>query len=211
MRMHPRETSAPAGEGYDPIKRILDFILGSLLFVLTLPIQAIVGCLVRVNLGSPVVFKQERPGKDGRVFTLRKFRTMVDADPEVGLVADEARITPLGAKLRSTSLDELPTLWNVVKGDMSLVGPRPLLVKYLDRYTSEQARRHEVRPGVTGLAQVSGRNSLTWEEKFDLDVEYVENRSLSLDCKILCRTVTAVFARRGISHDDHVTMHEFVG
>lgn len=209
--MQQHESVRAGAKSYDPIKRILDFVVGSLLLVLTLPIQVVVAVLVRLKLGSPVMFKQERPGKDGQVFTLRKFRTMLDEDPDSGLVTDEDRMTLLGEKLRSTSFDELPTLVNVVKGDMSLVGPRPLLVRYLDRYTPKQARRHEVRPGVTGLAQVSGRNSLTWDEKFELDVEYVDNRSIKLDCLILFKTVAAVFSRRGISHDDHATMHEFVG
>lgn len=211
MLMRPHESIASIDKSYDPVKRLIDLVVGGILFVITLPFQVVIAVLVRVKLGSPVVFKQRRPGKDGRIFTLRKFRTMVDRNPELGLLHDEDRITPLGHTLRASSLDELPTLWNVVKGDMSLVGPRPLLVDYLDRYTPEQARRHEVRPGVTGLAQVSGRNTLSWEEKFELDVEYVDNRSFRLDCKILYRTIATVFTRHGVSHKDHATMHEFVG
>ncbi len=196
---------------YDPLKRAVDVAVGGAAFVVSLPIQAGVAILVRRKLGSPVFFSQPRPGKDGVVFEMRKFRTMLEVDESKGLVTDEQRMTRFGALLRSTSLDELPTLWHVVKGDMSLVGPRPLLVRYLERYTPEQARRHEVRPGVTGLAQVSGRNAITWEEKFAKDVEYVDRRSLRLDLWILWCTVAQVLKRDGISAEGEVTMSEFVG
>jgi lipopolysaccharide/colanic/teichoic acid biosynthesis glycosyltransferase len=196
---------------YDPVKRGLDVVVGSAALILSAPLQLALAVLVRRKLGSPVLFRQSRPGKDGRIFELAKFRTMLEPDESRGLVTDEQRMTPFGAFLRSTSLDELPTLWNVVRGDMSLVGPRPLLVRYLDRYTPLQARRHEVRPGVTGLAQVSGRNAITWPEKFAKDVEYVDHRSLSLDVKVIWRTVAQVVRRDGISADGDVTMPEFTG
>ena len=198
-------------KSYDVVKRTLDVVIGSLVLALSAPLQLVLASLVRRRLGSPVLFRQRRPGKDGRIFELVKFRTMREPDPAAGLVSDADRMTPFGAFLRSTSLDELPTLWNVVKGDMSLVGPRPLLVQYLDRYTAEQARRHEVRPGVTGLAQVSGRNAITWPEKLAKDVEYVDRRSLALDAKVIWRTVAQVVRRDGISADGDVTMPEFTG
>lgn len=196
---------------YDPVKRGIDVVVGSAALILTAPLQAVLALVIRRKLGSPVLFRQLRPGKDGEIFELAKFRTMLEPDESRGLVTDEQRMTPFGAFLRSTSLDELPTLWNVVRGDMSLVGPRPLLVRYLDRYTPEQARRHEVRPGVTGLAQVSGRNAITWEEKFAKDAEYVDRRSLALDAKVIWRTVAQVVRRDGISADGDVTMPEFTG
>ncbi len=198
-------------KNYDVAKRALDVVIGSVALVAFAPVQAVVALLVKRNLGSPVLFKQARPGKDGEVFELVKFRTMLSPDPDRGLVTDEQRMTRFGAFLRSTSLDELPTLWNVVVGDMSLVGPRPLLVQYLDRYSAEEARRHEVRPGITGLAQVSGRNAITWNEKFAKDVEYVDRRSLRSDAAILWRTVAQVLKRDGISADGDVTMPEFMG
>jgi len=179
--------------------------------VLSLPIQAATAALIRLRLGSPVLFRQTRPGLGGRPFEMRKFRTMVDLDPARNLVTDDDRMTPLGLRLRALSLDELPTLWNVVRGDMSLVGPRPLLMRYLDRYTSEQARRHEVRPGITGLAQVNGRNAISWEEKFAWDVAYVDNMSLGEDLRIVAATVGAVVRRDGISAEGHETMPEFLG
>jgi lipopolysaccharide/colanic/teichoic acid biosynthesis glycosyltransferase len=191
------------------VKRGLDVVAAAALLVLSSPVQAVVAVLVAARLGRPVLFTQERPGLNAKVFTLMKFRTMANPDPAKGLVTDEERLTQLGRALRATSLDELPTLWNVLRGDMSLVGPRPLLVRYLPRYTAEQARRHEVRPGITGLAQVSGRNAISWEEKFALDVEYVDNQSLGLDLSILWRTVTAVLRRDGISQEGHATMPEF--
>jgi len=196
---------------YDAAKRVLDFIGAGTVFAISLPVQGVVAAAVAAALGKPVLFRQERPGLDGKVFTLVKFRTMKDADPANGLITDEQRLTKFGRFLRSTSLDELPTLLNVIRGDMSLVGPRPLLTRYLDRYTPQQARRHEVRPGVTGLAQVRGRNAISWDRKFDLDVEYVDHRSFRLDVKILMLTVAAVLKRDGITADEHVTMHEFMG
>jgi len=194
---------------YDATKRALDASVAAVGLVATAPLQAVVALAVLAKHGRPVLFRQPRPGKDGRVFELVKFRTMLL--PDARRVSDADRLTPLGRFLRSTSLDELPTLWNVLKGEMSLVGPRPLLVQYLDRYSPEQARRHEVRPGITGLAQVRGRNSLDWDDKFALDVEYVDNRSLGLDLRILWETVAVVLLRRGISADGHVTMSEFRG
>lgn len=197
------------GAAYDPLKRTIDIVVAAVGLLLTSPLQAIIAVLVRRNLGSPVLFRQRRPGKDERVFELVKFRTMRDADPRRGLVTDADRITPFGAALRSTSLDELPTLWNVLKGDMSLVGPRPLLVQYLSRYSESQRRRHEVRPGITGLTQVSGRNALSWGEKFRLDIEYVDQRSLVVDLQIIARTIYVTVARRGISAEGDATMPEF--
>ncbi len=183
----------------------------SVALVLSAPFQVVLAGLVKKKLGSPVLFRQQRPGKDEKIFELVKFRTMLEPDPAAGLVSDADRMTPFGSFLRSTSLDELPTLWNVVKGDMSLVGPRPLLVRYLDRYSPEQRRRHEVRPGLTGLAQVGGRNSLGWADKFALDVEYVEKRSLWLDAKLIAATFAKVARRDGIAADGDVTMPEFFG
>jgi lipopolysaccharide/colanic/teichoic acid biosynthesis glycosyltransferase len=173
---------------------------------------AVVALIVRTQIGSPVLFRQARPGRDGRVFMLVKFRTMADARDERGeLLPDALRLTTWGRLLRASSLDELPELWNVIRGDMSLVGPRPLLVSYLDRYTAEQSRRHEVRPGITGLAQVNGRNALCWEDRFALDVRYVDTCSFGLDTRILFRTIGNVVARRGISEPGHATAQEFMG
>lgn len=194
---------------YDPVKRAIDVVVSAAGLVVTAPIQALVGFAVYQRMGNPVFFKQDRPGKDGKVFKMIKFRTMLE--PDETHVTDAERLTKLGQFLRKTSLDELPTLWNVFKGDMSLVGPRPLLVSYLDLYTPEQARRHEVRPGVTGLAQVSGRNAVSWEDRFSYDVEYVDNRSLKLDFEILLKTVRAVLIREGISQEGHATMPQFTG
>lgn len=196
---------------YDPWKRLIDIIAAAVALVVTSPLQLAIACVVRSRLGSPVLFRQERPGKGEHIFTLVKFRTMLPIDEAAGRVTDEHRLTRLGSLLRSTSLDELPTLWNVLKGDMSLVGPRPLLVQYLPLYSLDQRRRHEVRPGVTGLAQVGGRNALSWEEKFDLDVEYVECRSLSLDMRVLARTLGRVLKRDGISEQGSATMTAFTG
>lgn len=196
---------------YDSVKRALDIAAALVLLVATMPVQLVVALLVAGKLGRPVLFRQPRPGRDGCVFTLLKFRSMKSVDEDRGLIADSDRLTAFGRKLRSSSLDELPTLWNVLRGDMSMVGPRPLLVEYLDRYTPEQGRRHEVRPGVTGLAQVQGRNSISWEEKFALDVDYVERRSVLLDARLLVATVRVVFGQRGISSSDHVTMPKFGG
>jgi lipopolysaccharide/colanic/teichoic acid biosynthesis glycosyltransferase len=184
-------------------------VVGGAALVATLPIQAVIAVAVRRSMGAPVLFRQPRPGKDAVVFELVKFRTMHHPDAE--RVTDGERLTSLGRFLRSTSLDELPTLWNVVKGDMSLVGPRPLLVEYLPRYTAEQARRHGVRPGVTGLAQVSGRNALSWEERLALDIDYVDRRTMTLNCRILMATISSVLLRRGISADGEATMSAFLG
>jgi lipopolysaccharide/colanic/teichoic acid biosynthesis glycosyltransferase len=190
--------------GYERAKRAIDVSVGSALLVVSLPLQAAVAVAIRRSMGAPVLFRQPRPGKDGVVFELVKFRTMRHPDAEH--VTDAERLTPLGRFLRSTSLDELPTLWNVVKGDMSLVGPRPLLVEYLPLYTPEQARRHEVRPGVTGLAQVSGRNAMSWDERFTLDIRYVDGSGPMLDLQILLRTVSLVVRRRGVSAEGEATM-----
>ncbi|MFC0003684.1 sugar transferase [Micromonospora siamensis] len=189
----------------------MDVAMAALLLVLAAPVIAAVALLVAVGLGRPVLFRQRRTGLHGRCFDVVKFRTMLPMDPSRGLLDDAARLTAFGKWLRATSLDELPSLWNVLRGDMSLVGPRPLLPEYLDRYSPWQARRHEVRPGVTGLSQVRGRNSLSWEEKLDLDVEYVDTRSLRLDLAILLDTVRTVLRREGISAAGHVTAPEFLG
>lgn len=194
---------------YDRVKFSNDVLIAGIALLVSLPVQLVVGALVAVKFGRPVLFTQPRPGLNGRVFTLYKFRTMKNADSASGLITDAERLTPFGRALRSTSLDELPTLINVLRGDMSLVGPRPLLVSYLDRYTPEQARRHDVRPGMTGLAQASGRNALSWTEKFALDVYYVDHKSFALDVSILCKTVRALLKREGISATDNVTMPEF--
>ncbi|KJL34470.1 sugar transferase [Microbacterium azadirachtae] len=194
---------------YDLFKRLLDIVAAGIALVVLSPVMVIVALLVATRLGRPVLFVQPRPGKNGKIFRLRKFRSMRDIDQARGLVSDAERLTTFGRKLRSTSLDELPSLWNVLRGDMSVVGPRPLLVEYLSKYSPEQARRHEVRPGITGLAQVSGRNALSWEEKFALDVEYVDNRSLALDARLVLATVRAVFVREGISAEGHATMQKF--
>lgn len=194
------------------IKRVQDFLLSSVALVLLSPLFAVTAILVRVKLGTPVLFCQERPGKDGKIFKLYKFRTMTDTqDAEGKLLSDEERLTDFGKKLRSTSLDELPELVNIWKGDMSVVGPRPLLVRYLPRYNEHQARRHEVRPGFTGLAQVHGRNAISWEEKFDWDVEYVDHISFMGDWKIILQTVAIVLRREGISSGTSATMEEFMG
>lgn len=199
----------PRVRSFDVAKRFFDILFSSLLLILTSPLQIILAFLVRLNLGSPIIFHQPRPGLRGEIFTLHKFRSMKNVDELSGCVEDADRLTPFGRILRATSLDELPTLWNVLRGDMSLVGPRPLLVEYLDFYTPEQSRRHEVRPGVTGLAQVNGRNAISWEDKFALDVLYVDTRSFLLDVKILMRTIIAVATRKGISHPNHATTPKF--
>lgn len=185
-------------------KRVVDVVVAGTVLLASLPVQAAIAVAIRRSMGAPVLFRQPRPGKDGVPFELVKFRTM--QQPDTDHVTDAERLTQLGEWLRSTSLDELPTLWNVVKGDMSLVGPRPLLVEYLPLYTPEQARRHEVRPGVTGLAQISGRNGLSWDEKFRLDVRYVDSRSLWLDVRIIAGTVLRVLRRDGISQPGEATM-----
>ena len=194
------------------VKRALDVFLAGVLLLLTVPFMLAIALAVRWRLGMPVIFRQQRPGLHGRPFTLYKFRTMTDAHDEHGnLLPDEQRLTRLGRFLRSTSLDELPELWNVLKGDMSLVGPRPLLMEYLPLYTPEQMRRHEVKPGITGWAQVNGRNALTWEERFALDVWYVDHVSFWLDVKILARTVWQVVRREGITYPGSATMPRFRG
>ena len=194
------------------MKRLVDIFLSSAMLVLLSPIMAIVAIAVRIDLGAPVLFRQVRPGLKGQPFTLYKFRTMRGAHSgELAPDRDEERLTAFGRRLRASSLDELPELWNVLRGDMSLVGPRPLLMRYLPLYSDEQMRRHDVRPGLTGWAQVNGRNALTWEEKFKLDVWYVDHRSFLLDLRILLLTVAAVFMRQGISSESSATMPEFKG
>lgn len=196
---------------FDAAKRTIDVLVSTVLLVVTAPVQLAVALAVRRDLGSPVLFRQDRPGLNDEVFELVKFRTMRDIDEEQGVVTDAQRLTPFGSLLRSTSLDELPSLWNVLRGDMSLVGPRPLLVRYLDRYSPRQRRRHEVRPGITGLAQVSGRNAISWEDKLELDVQYVETRSLRIDLLIMARTVGKVLRRDGIVDAAGVSAEEFRG
>ncbi|WP_134598644.1 sugar transferase [Pseudomonas aeruginosa] len=194
------------------IKRLFDIVASSLGLLLLSPVILIVAWQIRRKLGKPVLFRQVRPGVDGRPFEMIKFRTMRDAvDANGNALPDAERMTSFGNFLRSSSLDELPELWNVLKGDMSLVGPRPLLMEYLPLYSVEQFRRHEVRPGVTGWAQVNGRNALSWEEKFELDVWYVDNRSFWLDLKIILLTLKKVFVREGISADGEATMSKFTG
>lgn len=193
-------------------KRILDIVLSGIALILLSPLLLTVAILVRIKLGSPVIFYQKRPGKNEKIFTLRKFRTMTDEKDENGeLLPDEVRLTKFGKMLRATSLDELPELWNILIGDMSIVGPRPLLVRYLPLYNEDQKHRHDVRPGLTGLAQVNGRNALTWEKKFEYDVEYVQNVSFLLDVKIVLGTVMAVLKKDGISSETSATMEEFTG
>ncbi len=193
-------------------KRPQDFILSSLALVVLSPVLLVTALLVRLRLGSPVLFRQERPGRNGRIFKIYKFRTMTNEKDENGnLLPDAERLPRFGKILRATSLDELPELLNIVKGDMSIVGPRPLMVKYLPRYNKVQARRHEVRPGFTGLAQVNGRNSISWEEKFDWDVKYVDHITFLGDWKIIFKTVMTVLKREGIHSATAVTMEEFMG
>ncbi len=194
------------------LKRFFDLIVSAFALLVLSPVIAIVAWQISRKLGSPVLFRQVRPGLNGKPFTMVKFRTMRDAvDKNGNPLPDSERMTPFGNFLRSTSLDELPELWNVLKGDMSLVGPRPLLMEYLPLYSKEQARRHEVRPGVTGWAQINGRNAISWEEKFKLDVWYVDNQSFWLDVKILFLTVKKVFVRDGISAEGEATMSKFTG
>lgn len=193
-------------------KRFIDIVASLIGFIFFWWVFLIVGILVKKKLGSPVIFKQERPGKDGKIFTMYKFRSMTDGkDKEGNLLSDKERLPKFGKLLRSTSLDELPELWNVLKGEMSLVGPRPLLVEYLERYNDFQKRRHEVRPGITGWAQINGRNDISWDKKFQYDVEYVDKYSLLLDIKILFLTVKKVFVKEGISQKGEATMERFKG
>ena len=194
------------------VKRCLDFVLSLIALIILSPVLLIVALLVRCKLGSPIIFKQQRPGLHEKIFCMYKFRTMTDAKDEQGnLLPDEVRLTRFGKALRSTSLDELPELFNILKGDMAIVGPRPLLVQYLPRYNERQHHRHDVRPGFTGLAQVNGRNSISWQEKFEWDVKYVEQVSFLLDVKVIAKTVGVVLKRDGISSETSATMEEFRG
>ncbi len=194
------------------VKRPQDFLCALLALIVLSPVILILAILVRVKLGSPVLFSQDRPGRNGKIFRLHKFRSMTNArDAEGNLLPDDQRLPKFGRLLRSTSLDELPELFNILKGDMAVVGPRPLLVQYLTRYNAHQARRHEVRPGFTGLAQINGRNAITWEEKFDWDVRYVDRVTFLGDWKIIFRTVKSVVKREGISAAGEATMEEFMG
>ena len=194
------------------VKNIFDILVAVFLLILLSPIYLLIACLVILLIGKPVLFRQERPGLHGKPFIIYKFKTMteeVDADGD--LLPDESRLSTFGSFLRNTSLDELPALINVLKSDMSLVGPRPLLMRYLDRYTPEQARRHELKPGITGWAQINGRNAISWEQKFEFDIWYIDNYSFWLDLKILCLTVWRVFKREGINQEGEATMEEFRG
>lgn len=194
------------------LKRLIDIVASAVGLVLLSPVIIGIAIATRLTMGPGVIFRQQRPGRGGRIFTMYKFRTMADTKDVSGAHLPEAdRLTRFGLFLRRSSMDELPELINVLKGEMSLVGPRPLLVEYLPLYTSQQARRHEVRPGITGWAQVNGRNTLSWQQKFDLDVWYVDNRSLMLDFRILLMTVVKVFGREGISQDEHATVERFEG
>ncbi len=193
-------------------KRVFDFVCSLLALIVLSPVLLITALLVRIKLGTPVIFKQKRPGLNEKIFTLYKFRTMTDQKDEQGnLLSDEVRLTKFGKMLRSTSLDELPELWNILKGDMSVVGPRPLLEKYIPLYSTEQRKRHLVRPGLTGLAQVNGRNEVSWEKKFQLDVEYTQHITFWSDIRIILQTVGNVFGGKGISSTTSATMEEFLG
>lgn len=194
------------------IKRIIDILVALMLLIMFFPAFLILSTAICIKMGRPIFFLQKRPGKDGTIFIMYKFRTMLNEKNKKGeLLSDELRLTTFGKFLRSTSLDELPELINVIKGEMSLVGPRPLLVEYLDLYTPEQMRRHEVRPGITGWAQINGRNAIMWEEKFDLDIWYIDNWNIWLDFKILINTILKVFRRENISHENSATMEKFTG
>ena len=193
-------------------KRVFDFVCSFLALIVLSPVLLVTALLVRIKLGTPVIFKQKRPGLNEKIFTLYKFRTMTDQKDEQGnLLPDEVRLTKFGKMLRSTSLDELPELWNILKGDMSVVGPRPLLVRYLPYYTDKEKHRHDVRPGLTGLAQVNGRNEVSWEKKFQLDVEYTQHITFWSDIRIILQTVGNVFGGKGISSTTSATMEEFLG
>ena len=200
-----------SGRTYDRVKRMLDTVASAAALLATAPVQLGVALTVALRLGRPVLFRQLRPGRDGELFELVKFRTMTPIDPQRGLVTDADRLTPFGRRLRATSLDELPTLWNVLVGDMSFVGPRPLLPEYLSLYSPDQARRHEVRPGITGLAQVAGRNHVEWADRLAFDIAYVSARSPSLDARILWQTLRVVLTREGISSAGEATMAPFRG
>lgn len=194
------------------VKRVLDVLCAGIGIVVLSPVYAVVAFLVRINLGSPILFKQNRPGQNEKIFQMYKFRTMTDKRDKGGkLLSDEERLTRFGAKLRATSLDELPELFNVLKGDMSLVGPRPLLVQYLPLYNKRQRQRHKVKPGITGYAQVHGRNAISWKERFEMDVYYVENLSFLLDCRILLDTFSTVLKKEGIHSENSATMEPFSG
>ena len=209
-RYRPRGADHQANDAM--LKRTFDIVVATFALLVLIPVLAAVGAYVAWRIGRPILFVQERAGRFGRPFRMYKFRTMTNARDAAGhLLPDEARLTAAGRFLRSTSLDELPELWNILLGQMSLVGPRPLLLRYLPRYNAEQARRHDVRPGLTGHAQVNGRNALSWVDKLALDTWYVDNQSFLLDVRILIRTFAAIFDRRGISGTDHVTMSEFMG
>jgi lipopolysaccharide/colanic/teichoic acid biosynthesis glycosyltransferase len=196
----------------DALSRVLDLVVAALVLALAWPVLLAIALAIRVTMGAPVLFRQQRAGRGGRTFEVVKFRTMRTAEPgDDGPDTDEARLTRLGKLLRATSLDELPTLVNVVRGEMSLVGPRPLPVRYLPRYSPEHARRHDVRPGITGWAQANGRNALSWDDQLDMDVWYVDNKSVRLDARIVVGTVTSVLRRDGISHEGHATRPEFPG
>ena len=212
IQKEKRHQHKPYGPYEKYFKRPQDLLCASAAAIVLSPVMLVTAALVRVNLGSPVLFTQDRPGKDGKVFKLYKFRTMTDACDENGnLLPDEDRLPAFGQKLRATSLDELPELLNIIKGDMSIVGPRPLLVRYLPRYNEHQARRHEVRPGFTGLAQVHGRNAISWEEKFDWDVKYVDKVTFLGDWKIILSTFLTVIKKEGITGSGEATMTEFMG
>lgn len=194
------------------IKRLFDIVVSGLSLAILLPIIVLLAIAIRLKLGRPIIFKQKRPGLNGNIFNMYKFRTMNDNKDNVGnLLSDKDRLPPFGIKLRNTSLDELPGLWSVLKGDMSLIGPRPLLVEYLPLYSKEQARRHEVKPGITGWAQVNGRNAISWQKKFELDIWYVDNQSLWLDIKIILLTIKKVFSQSDINADGEATMAKFTG
>lgn len=194
------------------MKRLFDLIIATVLLLIILPVSVLVAILVRIKLGSPIIFKQQRPGLKGRPFYIYKFRTMTNETDDKGiLLSEEKRFTSLGKALRKTSLDEIPQLINVIKGDISLVGPRPLLMEYLPLYTQKQAKRHDVKPGITGWAQINGRNTISWEEKFNLDVWYVENQSFWLDIKILWLTFLKVIKRNDVNQSDNITMEKFAG
>lgn len=213
-KIRPETIYLPSNQGIYQryLKRPMDFILSLIALIILSPVFLVVALLVRINLGSPVIFKQQRPGLNEKIFTMYKFRTMTDERDENGeLLPDAVRLTKFGKFLRSTSLDELPELFNILKGDMSIVGPRPLLVQYLPLYNEHQRRRHEVRPGLTGLAQVNGRNAISWEEKFDLDVEYVDNVTFINDWKIIFSTLKKVVLREGINSETVATMEFFEG